>query len=101
MQLNITGHHVELTDALREYVETKFTKLERHFDQITNVQVTLTVDKLRQIAEATLHVAGGEIHASAETEDMYAAIDQLIDKLDRQLIKHKEKNQARQQGASH
>jgi len=101
MQLNITGHHVELTDALREYVETKFAKLERHFDQITNVQVTLTVDKLRQIAEATLKVAGGEIHASGETEDMYAAIDQLIDKLDRQLIKHKEKNQARQQGSTH
>lgn len=101
MQLNITGHHVELTDALREYVETKFAKLERHFDQITNVQVTLTVDKLRQIAEATLNVAGGEIHASGETDDMYAAIDQLIDKLDRQLIKHKEKNQARQQGATH
>lgn len=101
MQLNITGHHVELTAALREYVETKFAKLERHFDQITNVQVTLTVDKLRQIAEATLKVAGGEIHASAESEDMYAAIDQLIDKLDRQLIKHKEKHQARQQGATH
>ncbi|SFC03855.1 putative sigma-54 modulation protein [Marinospirillum celere] len=101
MQLNITGHHVELTDALRDYVETKFAKLERHFDQITNVQVTLTVDKLRQIAEATLKVSGGEIHGSGETEDMYSAIDQLIDKLDRQLIKHKEKNQARQQGATH
>ncbi len=101
MQLNITGHHVELTDALRDYVETKFAKLERHFDQITNVQVTLTVDKLRQIAEATLNVAGGEIHGKGEAEDMYASIDQLIDKVDRQLIKHKEKIQARQHGASH
>ncbi|SFX02055.1 ribosome hibernation promoting factor [Marinospirillum alkaliphilum] len=101
MQLNITGHHVELTAALREYVESKFAKLERHFDQISNVQVTLTVDKLRQIAEATLNVAGGEIHGSAEKEDMYAAIDELIDKLDRQLIKHKEKTQARHQGATH
>ncbi|SEI40616.1 putative sigma-54 modulation protein [Allopseudospirillum japonicum] len=99
MQLNITGHHLELTDALHEYVNTKFTRLERHYDHITNVQVTLTVEKERQIAEATLSVTGGEVHAHAESEDMYAAIDGLVDKLDRQLIKHKEKTQARLQGA--
>tara|TARA_R110001583_G_scaffold51061_2_gene159233 strand:+ start:2466 stop:2756 length:291 start_codon:yes stop_codon:yes gene_type:complete len=91
MQLNITGHHVDLTDPLREYVTTKFDKLERHFDHITNVQVTLTVQNLRQEAEATVQLAGGEIFAKAESEDMYAAIDALIDKLDRQVIKHKEK----------
>lgn len=91
MQINITGHHVELTEALTEYVHNKFGKLERHFDNITNVQVTLSVEKQRQKAEADLHVAGGQIFATNENEDMYAAIDGLIDKLDRQIIKHKEK----------
>ena len=91
MQINITGHHVELTEALNEYVRSKFVRLERHFDNITNVQVTLSVEKQRQKAEADLHVAGGEIFAQAEQEDMYAAIDSMIDKLDRQVIKHKEK----------
>lgn len=91
MQINITGHHVELTDALNEYVRSKFVRLERHFDNITNVQVTLSVEKQRQKAEANLHLAGGEIFAQAEQEDMYAAIDAMIDKLDRQVIKHKEK----------
>lgn len=91
MQINITGHHVELTDALSAYVHTKFERLERHFDNITNVQVTLSVEKLRQKAEADIHLAGGEIFAQAENEDMYAAIDAMVDKLDRQIIKHKEK----------
>lgn len=100
MQINITGHHVELTAALREFVEKKFSKLERFFDQIINIQVTLTVDKLRQIAEADIKVAGSELHASSESEDMYTSIDQLMDKLERQLIKYKEKTQARQQGAN-
>lgn len=91
MQLNLTGHHVEITAALRGYVETKFEKLERHFDHINNVHVILNVEKLNQKAEATLHVGGGEIFATSEHNDMYAAIDGLIDKLDRQVIKHKEK----------
>ncbi|MEH6651479.1 MAG: ribosome-associated translation inhibitor RaiA [Motiliproteus sp.] len=94
MQLNITGHHVDLTDSLRAYVNEKFDKLERHFDHITNVQVTLTVQNLRQEAEATVKLAGAEVFAKAESEDMYAAIDGLIDKLDRQVIKHKEKLQS-------
>ncbi|MBK1852142.1 ribosome hibernation promoting factor [Marinobacter sp. 1-4A] len=98
MQLNISGHHVELTPALKDYVAEKFERLERHFDHISNCQVTLEVDKVRQIADATLHVVGGEIHAKAESEDMYAAIDGLVDKLDRQIIKHKEKNLDRMQG---
>lgn len=94
MQINITGHHVELTDALSDYVRTKFDKLERHFDNITNTQVTLSVEKQRQQAEADLHLAGGQIFATHEHDDMYAAIDGLVDKLDRQIIKHKEKMKA-------
>ncbi|GLX84396.1 ribosomal subunit interface protein [Thalassotalea loyana] len=91
MQINLSGHHVEVTDSMREYVNTKFAKLERHFDHINNVHVVLNVEKLQQIAEATLHLNGGEIHASSDNKDMYAAIDALVDKLDRQVIKHKEK----------
>ncbi|WP_298448247.1 ribosome hibernation promoting factor [uncultured Marinobacter sp.] len=98
MQLNISGRHVELTPALKDYVAEKFERLERHFDHISNCQVTLEVEKVRQIADATLHVVGGEIHAKAENEDMYAAIDGLVDKLDRQILKHKEKNVDRMQG---
>ncbi len=100
MQLNITGHHVDLTDSMKDYVTSKLQKLERHFDHISNVQVTLSVEKQRQIAEATLHISGGDIHATAENEDMYAAIDLLVDKLDRQVLKHKEKNVARAHGAA-
>lgn len=100
MQLNITGHHVELTAALKDYVNNKFQKLERHFDHISNVQVTLSIEKQRQKAEANLHISGGEAHACAENDDMYAAIDMLIDKLDRQLLKHKEKQVDRSHGAA-
>ncbi|MFK1009332.1 ribosome hibernation-promoting factor, HPF/YfiA family [Pseudomonas aeruginosa] len=95
MQVNISGHQLDVTDALRDYVGEKLSRLERHFDKITNVQVIMEVEKLKQKIEATL---GGEIVANAEHEDMYAAIDLLIDKLDRQLIKHKEKYLERQQG---
>ncbi len=91
MQINLTGHHVEITDSLRDYVDTKFTKLERHYDHINNVYVILNVEKLNQKAEATLHLSGTEVFATSEHTDMYAAIDSLIDKLDRQVIKHKEK----------
>ncbi|MFT4653607.1 MAG: putative sigma-54 modulation protein [Kangiellaceae bacterium] len=91
MQMNLTGHHVEITESLRKYVDTKFEKLERHFDHINNVHVILNVEKLKQKAEATLHFNGGEVFANAQHADMYAAIDGLIDKLDRQIIKHKEK----------
>lgn len=91
MQLNLTGRHVDITDSLRDYVNSKFAKLQRHTDHITNVHVILDVEKLNQKAEATVHVSGGEIFASTEHQDMYAAIDSLIDKLDRQVIKHKEK----------
>ena len=91
MQINITGHHVELTDSMHDYVLAKMEKVERHFDHITNVQVTLSVEKQRQKAEVEMHVSGAQIHAAHEHEDMYAAIDGVTDKLDRQVIKHKEK----------
>jgi putative sigma-54 modulation protein len=91
MQINLTGHHVEITDSLKDYVDIKFNKLERHFDHINNVHVILNVEKLSQKAEATLHLSGAEVFATSEHNDMYAAIDGLIDKLDRQVIRHKEK----------
>ena len=92
MQLNITGHHIEITDALREYVQNKIQKIERRFSNITNVHVVLTYEKqANQKAEARVILAKGDIHAHAEADDMYAAIDAMTDKLDRQVIKHKEK----------
>jgi putative sigma-54 modulation protein len=100
MQLNISGHHVDITDALRAYVSEKLEKLERHYDQMTNVHVVLSVEKLQQKAEATIHVSGAEIFADADCDDMYAAIDALTDKLNRQLIKHKEKVVNRHHGRS-
>lgn len=91
MQVNLTGHHVEITPALRDYVSSKLERLERHFDQVTNVHVVLSVEKLRHKAEATFSLTGNNLFANAEEEDMYAAIDALADKLDRQIKKHKEK----------
>ena len=91
MQLNLSGQHVEITDSLRDYVNSKLERLTRHFDHMTNVHVILSVEKNRQKAEATIHVSGADLFASDENEDMYAAIDSLINKLDRQIIKHKDK----------
>lgn len=91
MNINIAGHHVDVSEPLRDHVNVKFEKLERHFDQITNTHVTLTVEKNRHRADGSLHVAGADLVAHAESDDMYVAIDQLTDKLDRQLIKHKER----------
>ena len=98
MQLNISGHQLEVTPALRDYVSEKLARLERHSDKITSCQVTLSVEKLQKKAEATLALAGGELVANAEHADMYAAIDLLANKLDRQLIKHKEKQLDRNHG---
>lgn len=98
MQINISGHHVELTPALKEYAEEKIKRLEHHFDLITRSDITLTVEKLVQKAECNIHVSGSDLHASAEDQNMYAAIDKLSDKLDRQLLKHKEKLVARNKG---
>ncbi|HKK06524.1 MAG TPA: ribosome-associated translation inhibitor RaiA [Gammaproteobacteria bacterium] len=91
MQLNLTGHHIDITPALRDYVSEKLERLERHFDHVTNVHVVLCVEKLRNKAEATVHISGGSLYAEADEQDMYAAIDALADKLDRQIKKHKEK----------
>ncbi len=91
MQISITGHHVDITPALKSYVDSKFERLERHFDQVTNVHVVLSVEKVRQKAEANMHLNGTDIFADAVDEDMYAAIDALVDKLDRQVKKYKEK----------
>ena len=91
MQVNLSGHHVDITDSLRNYLNEKIARLDRHFDQALDIHVVLTVEKLRHKAEATLHVSGGSLHADDVQEDMYAAIDGLIDKLDRQGKKHKEK----------
>lgn len=93
MQISVTGHHVDITDALKTYVESKFEKLERHFDHVTDVHVILGVEKLIQKAEATVQISGATLFAEEQQEDMYAAIDGLIDKLDRQIKKHKEKVQ--------
>lgn len=98
MQLNITGHHVDMTDSLHNYVEEKFERLERHFDNVTNVHVILSVEKLRHKAEATIHISGADVYADCEEADMYAAIDALVDKLDRQIKKHKEKQSDHHRG---
>ena len=91
MQLTITGHHIDVTEALRNKVESKIAKLERHFDHLTNIHCVLSVEKLEHKAEATVHLSGGTIFADAIDQDMYTAVDSLVDKLSRQVIKHKEK----------
>ena len=91
MQLSVTGHHVEVTDALKDYVSTKMNRIEKHADSVTDVHCILTVEKLRHKAEATANLRGARLHAEATEEDMYAAIDGMADKLDRRILKHKEK----------
>ncbi|MBK9522563.1 MAG: ribosome-associated translation inhibitor RaiA [Rhodocyclaceae bacterium] len=91
MNMNITGHHVELTPAIREYASNKLERVIRHFDHVTSVHVILSVDKLVQKAEVTLHVKGKDIYADATDANLYAAIDLVTDKLDRQVVKHKER----------
>ncbi len=95
MQLTISGHHLDITDALHDYVTNKLSRLERHNDRITSINVILSVEKLIQKAEATVHVSGTDVFADAQNEDLYAAIDSLADKLDRQIIKRKEKQRGR------
>lgn len=91
MQLNVSGHHVDITEAMRGYVASKIERLERHFDIVSDVHCILTVEKLRHKAEAKVNVNGDTIYADNTEEDMYAAIDGLVDKLDRRVRKHKEK----------
>lgn len=94
MNLTITGHHVDVTSSMRNYVTEKMDRLQRHSESLFGIQVTLTVEKLRQKAEATIEVAGTKLHAATTEPDMYAAIDLLVDKLDRQLIRYKGKQKA-------
>ncbi len=101
MNLTISGHHLDLTPAIREYVQNKLQRIKRHFDHVIDITVILSVDKLsekekRQRAEITLHVRGKDLHAESVSQDMYAAIDTLIDKLDRQVMKYKDKLQDHQ-----
>ena len=91
MQLNVAGHHVEVTDSLKSYVESKVEKIARHFDLVSDVHCILTVEKLRHKAEATVVVNGGTIYADHTEEDMYAAIDGMVDKIERRVRKYKEK----------
>ena len=101
MNLQLTGHQLEITPAIRSYVTAKLERITRHFDHVIDVAVILTVDKLQQRVEANVHVRGRDIFCESVAEDMYAAIDNLADKLDRQILKHKEKTVAqRQNGAA-
>ena len=95
MNLNVSGHHLEVTPAIRTYVSAKLERVTRHFDHVIDAHVILSVDKLLQKAEVTLHVRGKDIHAECTEGDLYAAIDLLVDKLDRQVIKYKDKANAR------
>ena len=94
MNLTISGHHLEVTPALRSYVETKLDRIKRHFDQVVDVRVLLSVEKQkekekRQKAECNIHVKGSDLFAECSNEDLYAAVDELVDKLDRQVVRHK------------
>ena len=92
MNLHLSGHHVDITPAMREYVTSKLGRLTRHFDHVIDVNVILTVEKMKQKIEANVHLSGKDIFCESSNTDMYAAIDSLADKLDRQIIKHKEKH---------
>lgn len=91
MNINLTGRHMEITPAIREYATGKFSKIKRHFDNVIDVNIILSVEKLRQKAEATIHISGKDVFVECEDENLYAAIDALVDRLDRQVLKHKEK----------
>ncbi len=98
MNLQISGHHLEITPAIREYATGKLGRVTRHFDHVIDVNVILSVDKLKQKAEVTVHLSGKDVFVEAIDEDLYAAIDSLADKLDRQIQKHKQKLQDHHRG---
>ena len=91
MNLNLSGHHLEITPAIREHVITKLEKIKRHFDKVIDITVILSVDKLKQKAEASVHLSGKNIFVECDDTNLYVAIDSLTEKLDRQILKHKEK----------
>ena len=98
MNLQLTGHQLPITPAIREYVEVKLQRITHHFDNVIDVKVIMSVEKLEQKVEATVHVRGRDIFCEASAKDMYAAIDGLVDKLDRTIIKHKEKTLSHRHG---
>ncbi len=91
MQLTITGHQLEVTDPIREYIETKFERIKRHFDQVLNAHVILNVEKVRHKSEATMHIGGKDFFAESTEDHLYKSIDLLVDKLDKQIRRHKDK----------
>jgi putative sigma-54 modulation protein len=93
MNLNLTGNHLAITPPIRDYILAKLERVTRHFDHVIDVNVVLSVDKLQQKVECNLHTRGKDIHVESIDADMYAAIDALVDKLDRQVLKHKEKRE--------
>ena len=95
MNINLTGRHLEITPAIREHVTSKLGKIQRHFDNLIDINVILSVDKLQQKAEATVHLSGKAVFAETEDSNLYVAIDKLVDSLDRQILKHKDKSSAR------
>ena len=101
MNVQMTGHHIDITPALRDYVTSKLERIKRHFDQMMDVNVVMTVSKLIQKVEANVHVRGRDIFVESSDADMYAAIDSLADKLDRQLLRHKEKLTAHRPNSQH
>ncbi len=98
MNLQISGHHLEITPAIHEYAKGKLERVTRHFDHVIDVNVILSVDKLKQKAEVTVHLWGKDLHVEFAEDDLYAAIDSLVDKLDRQVQKHKQKLQDHHRG---
>lgn len=98
MNLKISGHHLEITPAIHDYVTGKLERVIRHFDNVIDVNVILSVDKLKQKAEVTVHLSGKDVFVESIDEDLYAALDGLVDKLDRQIQKHKQKVQNHHRG---
>ncbi len=95
MNLNLTGRHLEITPAIRQHVSDKIAKIKGHFDGVMDVTVVLSVDKLRQKAEGSVHLSGKDVFVESDDDNLYVAIDGMVDKLDRQIVKHKEKFAAR------
>ena len=91
MNLSVSGHHLDVTPAIRQYVQSKIGRVTRHFDHVIDAHVILTASKVTQKAEVTLHVPGKDLHCECEEGDLYAAIDMLADKLDRQVLKYNDK----------
>ncbi|EXI68411.1 MAG: Ribosome hibernation promoting factor [Candidatus Accumulibacter adjunctus] len=98
MNLQVSGHHLEVTPALHDYVTGKLERITRHFDNVIDVSVILSVDKLKQKAEVTVHLAGKDVYVESVDEDLYAAVDGLVDKLERQVQKYKQKLQDHHRG---